>query len=260
MVHIITRAKKNVVAYLEPSMPLANRRGAKPKYGKKLRLYDLFSEMADDFTTTQCVLYGKSETISYLCLNLLWKPVQQKLRFVIAITPRGKIVLICSDLTLDPIEILKLYSLRSRIETMFSVLKNIIGGLSYHFWCKCLEPQSRRPKKNFILTAPNLEDLPQIRRTWKAIEGFVNFAAIAQGLLQLTACHYHKCLWFHNHVWLRTYSSQVPSEHVTKEILARSFIHQLRNFASNAILDIIRSKQQRPNSTSGKHPLLTSGP
>jgi len=118
LVHIITRAKKNAVAYLDPQKPPPGRRGRKPKYGPKLRLYDLFSERADDFTSAPCEVYDRVETISYLCLNLLWKPLGHKLRFVLAVTSRGPVVLMCSDLQFDPLQVLRLYCLRTRIETI----------------------------------------------------------------------------------------------------------------------------------------------
>jgi len=246
-VHIITRAKKNAVAFLDPQKPPPGRRGRKPKYGQKLRLYDLFTERADDFTSAPCEVYARLETISYLCMNLLWAPLGYKLRFVLAVTSRGPVVLMCSDLELDPLQIVRLYCLRTRIETMFFVLKHIMGGLAYHFWCKCLDKQSRRAKKNSESRVRGPEQARQARRTWKAIEGFVNMAAISQGLLQLVALNFHQALWDGNHVWLRTYSSHVPSEAVTKNILAKSFTAQLCNFAPGAIIQIIRFKQPQAN-------------
>ena len=249
LVHILTRAKDNAVAFLDPEEPPPGRKGRKPFYGKKLRLRELFVDRADDFVSAEAQVYGHKETISYLCLDLLWAPVKCKLRFVLAVTSLGQIVLMGSDLNLDPLEMVRLYCLRSRIETMFRVLKHILGGMAYHFWCKCLERQSRRPKKNADSPSPSSEQQAKAQRTRKAIEGFVNFVAICQGLLQLTALKFHADLWHTSHVWLRTYSSQIPSEYVTKTILARTFLAHLLNFKRSAILDTIRSKQPAPHET-----------
>jgi len=130
---------------------------------------------------------------------------------------------------------------------MFFVLKHVMGGLGYHFWCKYLDKQSRRAKKNAPSRVRTPEQARQAQRTWKAIEGFVNMAAISQGLLQLVALHFHQALWDANHLWLRTYSSPVPSEAATRNILARSFTAQLCNFAPSAIMQIIRAKQPQAN-------------
>ena len=255
LVHIVTRAKKNVVAFSEPEEPPPGRRGRKPEYGEKWRLYDLFATWADRALSAPCMVYGSPETISYLCLDLIWRPLRHKLRFVLVQTSRGQIVLMCSDLELDPLEIVRLYCLRTRIETMFFVLKHVMGGLAYHFWCKSLDKQSRRPKKNADIQAPSPEQAVQVRRTWKAIEGFVNFAAISQGLLQVIALTYPQALWRSNRLWLRTFSSEVPSEALTKMILAEGFMKHLRNFAPRLILRLIRSKQLKTGQTQELRPV-----
>ena len=48
-------------------------------------------------------------------LNLLWKPIKAPLRFVFAITSRGPIVLMCSDLESDPLMAIALYLSLSRL-------------------------------------------------------------------------------------------------------------------------------------------------
>ena len=56
-------------------------------------------------------------------------------------------ILISSDLKLDAITAVDLYSRRVTIETMFDTLKNTLGGMAYHFWSQYLSPASRRPRK-----------------------------------------------------------------------------------------------------------------
>ncbi|MGD8400161.1 MAG: hypothetical protein PVH64_04375 [Bacillota bacterium] len=68
---IIVRAKANFVAF-EPAIFVTNKRGrGRPaKYGKKVNLKELFESRPQDFQTAKVSLYGKLETIQYLCLDL----------------------------------------------------------------------------------------------------------------------------------------------------------------------------------------------
>ena len=63
--------------------------------------------------------------VKLLCLDLLWEPIKGKIRFVLAITSRGPIILMSSDLTLPAVQILELYCQRASIESMFLVLKHL---------------------------------------------------------------------------------------------------------------------------------------
>jgi hypothetical protein len=47
-------------------------RGHPPKKGKAVRLAEWFKTHAADFQTAKVTLYGKDETVSFLCVDLLW--------------------------------------------------------------------------------------------------------------------------------------------------------------------------------------------
>jgi len=51
-----------------------------------------------------------------MSIPLLWKPLGDWLLFIFAITSRGPIVLMSSDLTLSPATAIELYCVRTRIE------------------------------------------------------------------------------------------------------------------------------------------------
>lgn len=146
---VLTRAKKNVVAYCKPPARKKHKRGRPREYGKKLKLSKLFDSKAKCYTfqTIEANIYGQSEDVRYLVLNLLWKPVKGMLRFVLGQTSHGRIVLVSSDLNLNPVTAIQLYCRRVTIETMFDTLKNTLGAMAYHFWSQYLSPASRRPKK-----------------------------------------------------------------------------------------------------------------
>jgi DDE superfamily endonuclease len=238
---IVTRAKKNYVAY-EPAPPQATpSRGRPPKYGNKIKLTDVFETHKEQFASASCAVYGHVETVSYLALNLLWKPIKAPLRFIFARTSRGPIVLMCSDLASDPLMALALYCARVRIETLFFMLKNVLGAFAYHFWSKRLPRHSRKPKKNATLQTPPKEHLETVRRTWQACERFAMLGCVAVGLLQLVALKFHDQVWDGFSLFLRTRSRALPSERTVKTVLGQELIQNFHNVASLVTLPLMAS-------------------
>lgn len=252
--HVLTRAKKNYVAYHEPELPPPHPQGRPRKYGVKVTLTEVFETQHAQFCTATAQVYGRVETISYLALNLLWKPVHGPLRFVFAVTSRGPIVLMCSDLSLDPLTALALYGARVRVETLFTMLKGVIGAFRYHFWSKRLPRHSRRPKKNALLKPPAVQDLPTVQRTWQACEGFVLLGCIAVGLLQLVALKFSHHIWDAFPLFLRTRSRALPSEQTVKTVLAHALQQDFLHLAPRATLPVIRPRSSRPGTCEDRAP------
>jgi hypothetical protein len=65
--------------------------------------------------------YGERNVIlRYRVCDLLWRPARRLVRFVAVIHPtRGSCLLMCTDLSLSAVEIIRLYSLRFKIEHSF---------------------------------------------------------------------------------------------------------------------------------------------
>ena len=235
----MTRAKKNYVAY-EPANPkVTPSRGRPPKYGHKIKLTAVFETHKEQFANASCAVYGHVETVSYLVLNLLWKPIKAPLRFVFAITSRGPIVLMCSDLDSDPLMVIALYCARVRIETLFAVLKSVLGVFAYRFWSKRLPRHSRQPKKKATLKAPPTEHLETVRRTWQACERFVMLGCVAVGLLQLVALQFPEQVWDGFSMFLRTRSRALPSERTVKAVLGQELARNFPNVASLATMPLM---------------------
>ena len=242
LVILIIRAKNNCVAYYEAQKPQGKRGpGRPPTYGKKVTLMDFFDQL-HLFSQAPCYVYGKMEEISFMTINLLWKPTGRLIRFVLAVTSRGPIVLMCSDLNQDPLLAIQLYCARTRIEIMFDMLKNLICAFSYHFWSKLMPRHSRRPKSNKDLKQPSENALAKVHLCWVAYERFVMLATIALGLLQLIAVKYPNDIWNHFDTYLRTCSRQLPSERTVKYVMARLLI---RDFFISAPVAIMREIRQR---------------
>ena len=160
----------------------------------------------------------------------------------------------CSDLTLDPLTALSLYCARVRVETLFAMLKGVIGAFRYHFWSKRLPRHSRRPKKNALLKPPAVQDLPTVQRTWQACEGFVLLGCIALGLLQLVALKFSHHIWDAFPLFLRTRSRALPSEQTVKTVLAQALQQDFRNLAPRATLPVIRPRSSRSETGEDRAP------
>jgi hypothetical protein len=245
-VHIVTRAKKNIVAYV-PATPNKKRKRGRPKiYGKKLKLAQVFDSKAKSyqFQTGQAMVYERREKVKYLVLDLLWKPVKGMLRFVLVETSRGRMILITSDLSLDPLVVLELYCRRTTVETMFNTLKHTLGAMAYHFWSRYLSPASRRPKKR--QSQKQRTSCPRkTQNTLSAIEKFVNLQLLVLGMLQLIAKKYPVQVKRAACCWLRTVSSSTPSEFITRMALTQVLTSNLWGFGKDWIVQLIREKQEK---------------
>jgi len=244
-IHILVRAKKNVVAFGKPPKKDPHKRGPGKKYGKKIKLMNLFDSTAQcfKFQTIKADIYGQKETVRYLTLDLLWKPIKGMLRFILVETSRGRIILMTSDLNLDPITAIQLYCRRVTIETMFDTLKNTLGAMSYHFWSHYLSRASRKPKKNKD-REQNSTDIEKTNNTLAAIEKFVNVQLLVLGMLQLFAKQFPAEVKAKANCWLRTVSSNAPSEFVTRTALANMLKNNLYGFGKNWITQLIQRKQK----------------
>lgn len=239
LVTILVRAKKNYVAYFPAERPEEPGPGRPRKYGDQVKLYEVFDHL-HLFEHTRCQVYGALEDVSFLAVNLLWKPTGEFIRFVFALTSRGPIVLMCNDLEMQPVAAIELYCLRVRVETMFAMLKHLLGAFHYHFWSKRLPRHSRKPKKNQSLKPPTKDDLPPVQRCWEGYERFAMLAAIALGLLQLIALKFAPEVWGRFNAFLRTRSRQIPSERTVKDVVGQLVLEDFLNVAPSATMQEIR--------------------
>lgn len=236
LITLIVRAKKNCVAYFEAEKPRGKKPPGRPaKFGQKVNLLELFDH-SHLFSKVRCSVYGHVEDISITALDLLWKPTGKLIRFVLAVTSRGPIILMCSDLNQDAVAALELYCARIRIETMFDMLKNLMGVFRYRFWTKRLPRHSRKPVKNKNLKRPTEEDAGTVKRCFAGYERFVMTGAVALGLLQLIALKYEKLVWDRFTDFLRTKSRELPSERTVKSVMAKILVRDLLSFAPGAVM------------------------
>jgi len=243
---LVTRAKSNAVAYRPVPPPTQRRRGRPRLYGEKVRLKELAQEEAA-FTAAPSPVYGESNvTLTYRCLDLIWRPAARMVRFVIVRHPqRGTIFLLATDLTLAPLEILQLYGYRFRIELGFRQAVHVLGAYAYHFWMWGMKPLRRGDGNQHLHRTSDAYRAATIRKM-RAFHLHVQLGCIAQGLLQHLAINHTAEVWRGFRSWLRTMNPALPpSELVTANAL-RAAIPEFISFPGmdpnlKLILDQYRS-------------------
>jgi len=92
--HLLTRVRKNAVAYQKAEVAKTIRRGRPKTYGKKVKLRHYFDH-PKKFIQALSPVYGETQTpIWYRTEDLLWRPIGRLVRFVWVIHPtRGKMIL-----------------------------------------------------------------------------------------------------------------------------------------------------------------------
>jgi len=214
--HLVTRVKRNSVAYYPATPPPeARRRGRPRKYGKKIKVASLLKDVRQLQEAASPVYGEENVTVRYRTADLLWRPVGIRVRFVAVDHPRrGTILLMSTDLTLSPLEIIRIYGLRFKIEVSFKQSLRVIGAYAYHFWMGAMKPL-RRASGNQYLHRESEAYRDAVRRKIGAYHRHMQLGLIAQGLLQILSSTMPKSVWRSFGSWIRTIRPGLaPSEQV----------------------------------------------
>ena len=228
--HLITRVRSNAVAYLDPDDAIRKKgRGRRRKYGEKIKLNSIFN-MVDGWTEAECMIYGSRTKVSFMAREMFWRQAGRKVLFVFARMCNGKkAILLSTDTSLAPLDVIELYSARFRIEVGFKVAIRIIGALGYHFWMKDMKPIGREGKNQYLHRES--EDYRQaVRRKVAVYHNFMQCGIIAQGTMTLLSVMKPDLCWKYFGSWMRTMKTDMPpSEWVVS--------HSLRNTLSEFLAD-----------------------
>jgi len=221
--HLLSRVKRTAVAYEPPSPPKMKRRGRPRKYGRKVQIRQLF-KAANTFVEAPSPVYGDNGVvIKYRCVDLLWRPVGRLVRFVLVKHPtRGMIILLCTNTDFDPLEIIRTYGLRFKIEVSFKQSLHTLGGYAYHFWMAAMKPIKRFSGDQNLANASS-KYKEAVSRKLAAYQRYIQLGCIVQGLLMHLAVNCRTQVWSSFRSWLRTMRPDlVPSEMVVAQALRTS--------------------------------------
>jgi hypothetical protein len=199
--HLVSRVRTTAVAYFPASSRKRKRkgRGRPATYGPKSKLHHWF-RYEKQFTKAPSPVYGETGvTLRYYTFDLFWRKLGRLVRFVWVIHPtRGRLVLLCTDLTLEPLEIIRLYGWRFKIEVSFKQAIHTVGAYAYHFWMQDMKPIRRGDGPQHPHRQPE-RYRQAIRRKLAAYERHIQLGLLAQGLLQYLAVSFRRAVWFNFH-------------------------------------------------------------
>ncbi len=221
--HLLTRVRNNAVAYY-PAPPRKQTTRGRPKvYGDKIALRSMFDQPGA-MQSIDSPVYGERQVqLRIRKLDLLWRPVGVVVRFVAVAHPtRGNCLLMSTDLALDPVEIIRLYGYRFKIELTFKQSLHVVGAFLYHFWMAKMTPRKRNCGNQYLhRKAKSYRDA--VHRKMDAYHRVIQLVLIALGIMLAIATTAPNLVWRHFGSWLRTVRPGVcPSERVVSTALRNS--------------------------------------
>ena len=149
---------------------------------------------------------------------------------------RGRKILLCTDLSLAAVEIIRLYGIRFKIEVSFKQAVHTVGAYAYHFWMKDMKPRPRKSGDQYLHRESDAYR-ESVRRKLRAYHSHIQLGVIAQGLLQAVAVLDAPSVWHGFGSWLRTVRAAVPpSERVVALALRNALPEFLADSLENHIL------------------------
>jgi len=246
--HLVTRVKSNAVAYA-PYVQQGPRKRGRPKlYGATIKLKSLLDD-PHSLKSASSPVYGEHNVaIQYQVCDLLWPACGRLVRFVAVFHPcRGSCLLMCTDLSLDAIEIIRLYGLRFKIEYSFKQAVHRIGTFAYHFWMQDMKPLARRNGDQYLHRESH-EYRNAVKRKIHAYHVFMNAGIVCQGLLHYLAAVFPSQVWSSFGSWLRTIRPGIPpSELVVANALRQCLPEFLVNSAKTHFFAKFIAERQDPD-------------
>ncbi len=128
-----------------------------------------------------------------------------------------------TDLSLAPIDIIRAYGYRFKIEVAFKQAIHTIGTYAYHFWMASMK-RIKRKTGNQYLHRETKQYREAVKRKMAAYHLHMMAGIIAQGMIQYLSIAHNKLVWASFGSWIRTIRPNVlPSERVVAVALKNVF-------------------------------------
>ena len=141
-----------------------------------------------------------------------------------------------TDILLCPIEIIRLYGFRFKIEVAFKQAIHTLGVYTYHFWLRIMTSIKKYSGDQY-LHHKSADYRKQVMNKINAYNRYVQVGTIAQGLLQYLSISFPDLVWSCFGSWIRTIRPGIPpSEQVTAMALRNTLPEFLKVSSSQSIL------------------------
>lgn len=244
--HLVSRVRRSAAAHHSVPASSNPRSPGRPRlYGQKVKLWDLFNAPGQPWQTAHSPVYGeRGVTLRFLCLDLLWRPLRQHVRFVLVDHPtRGRSIFLSTDVALPAIDVIRLYGLRFKIELSFKQAVRVIGAYAYHFWMRNMNNTARGEGTQHLHHKPHAYR-EAVRRKIAAYHRHIQIGLIAQGILHYLALSAPRLVWASFGSWLRTIRPGIPPSELVTAVALRN---TLPEFLANPHHDSIFKKFLREN-------------
>jgi hypothetical protein len=125
---VVSRLRKDAVLYTEVKQPKKRKRGRPRKYGKRIKLDNVFGK-PDGWLKIEVFIYGKKQLKDVKVFKALYKPAGCLIQVVIVRESTDCMrAFLCTDLAACAAEILEAVADRYAIEQNFSDIKEIEGA------------------------------------------------------------------------------------------------------------------------------------
>jgi hypothetical protein len=160
----------------------------------------------------------------------------------------GACLLMCTDISLGALEIIRLYGLRFKIECSFKQAVRQIGTFAYHFWMKRMTPLRHR-NGNQYLHRQSSDYWNKIKRKIHAYHVHIQAGVIAQGLLQYLSAVFPGLVWNSFGSWLRTIRPGIPPSELVVATALRQTLPEflLDSPKSDSLAKFINDRQDEHN-------------